>query len=188
MSKEYRNTKQWDEWVAKGGLTEGKDVDITVPFPVNIGCGVTMQREGKTWTASREYGGRDKKYLKTVTLEVRTWRGVSAGAVHYYGVLKTNGMEFTNPTEHSTYGSCGFGVPDYLESFKIELTRKLTQAEIDADPRRWEYYHHGSNVTGFNTPEEVIEHGTKEMRRLFPKGWKFVVNKAWESKKTVIKK
>jgi hypothetical protein len=136
--KEYNNTERWDKWLADGGITEGQDVDIKIKIPADLGLGVTTQSNGHTLTSTREMGGRMMKdYMKTVTLKVSTWRGISSGAVHYYGHLEFHGVDFEREGSDSRLSSCGSGVPDYLESGKFELTRPVTQAEIDANPKLW---------------------------------------------------
>lgn len=188
MTTEYQNTERWEQWLEKGGITRGRDVDMSVPFPADLGCGVQKTYNGKAWIATREYGGRDKKYFKTVTLEISTFRGISIGAQHYYGNLHAPSPEFTCPTEKYTHGSSGSGTPEYLKSIKVELTRVLTQKEIDDDPQRWEYYYAGSNTDCFDTVEEVIAHSKEVFKRLFPKGWKFVIKKTWSGETITVKR
>ncbi|MCK9273211.1 hypothetical protein M0P65_06725 [Candidatus Gracilibacteria bacterium] len=90
----YLNTKKWDLWVAAGGILIGRDIDLRVKIPIDIGTGVQMKRDDKIWTSTREFGGRDKNYLKTIKLKISSWRVLSIDAVHFYGVLTSPGVEF----------------------------------------------------------------------------------------------
>jgi hypothetical protein len=185
----YNNTERWDKWIADGGITEGKDYDITVKIPADLGVGVTTQSENVTLTSTREMGGRMMKdYLKTVTLKVSTWRGISGGAVHYYGKLEFHSVDFAREGSESRLSSCGYGVPDYLESGKFELTRPVTQAEIDANPKMWEAYHDGDKTDRFDKVQEVIDRGTEIFDKWFEKGWLLVLEKTWVSKKETLRK
>jgi hypothetical protein len=186
---EYLNTEKWEQWTADGGLLECKDVELAAKIPVNIGCGVHEDRgDGKLWVSTREYGGRDKKYLKTITLQISSWRGISAGAVHFYGHLQAHGVYFVCEGEKNTYSSFGHGVPKYLQNIKIEITRPVTQAMIDADPEMWEYYRDGSTTDRFDTVEEIVERGKTVFKQWFGQGWKLVLEKDWSSKKEVLKR
>lgn len=185
----YNNTERWDKWIADGGITEGKDYDITVKIPADLGTGVTTQSENVTLTSTREMGGRIMKdYLKTVTLKVSTWRGISGGAVHYYGKLEFHSVDFAREGSDSRLSSCGYGVPDYLESGKFELTRPVTQAEIDANPKMWEAYHDGDKTDRFDKVQEVIDRGTEIFDKWFENGWLLVLEKTWVSKKETLRK
>ena len=188
VMEKYINTERWDQWVADGGITRGRDKGITVQIPVDLGVGVQKLIDGKLCTATREYGGRDKNYLKTVTLNISSFVGVSIGAQHCYGVLRASGVEFEREGSASRYSPVGSKIPAYLQAINFEITREVIQAMIDADPEMWEYYDAGGVTDRFDTVEEIVKKAKAVFKQWFGKGWKLVLEKDWSNEKKVLKK
>lgn len=74
--------------------------------------------------------------MKLVNLEIRTWRGFSPGAVHYYGSLKFRDLNG--------------------EYKKIELKRIIGEEEAKefSEKDRWNWYA-GSETERFNSWEDI---------------------------------
>lgn len=70
-------------------------------------------------------------------IEVTTFRGISIGAIHYYGRLLVIGLG-----------------TDYKE---IRLNRPITAEEIESNPKRWEYYRPGVMTECFETWCDVLK-------------------------------
>ena len=114
----------------------------------------------------------NKKYFISISepkdslrLEITTWRGVSIGAVHYYGTL---GLPRLNFVDFKTRYYCsGSNFPRVFE--KIELYRELTEEEIGLNEDKYIGYNPGDMIPGFNTKEEVITKARNVVRRHFPR-------------------
>ena len=184
----YTNTEKWEKWIADGGITAGRDTDLRLTIPIDIGCGVQMIREDNTWTSTREYGGRNTKYLKTVTLNITSWKGISPDAIHFYGTLEIPNTEFESDNSKRRYSSCGYGVPEYIQHVKIELTRPVTQAMIDNNPEMWEWSYAEDRTTRFDSMEDVVARGVEIFNQWFEKGWALVQEAAWMKKNIILVK
>lgn len=65
-------------------------------------------------------------------VNITTFRGISFDAVHFYGRLQIIGID------------------------NIELSRPITQAEIDKNPDRWYNYDEGDSIRCFNSWRDVV--------------------------------
>lgn len=74
-------------------------------------------------------------------INITTFKGVSFGAVHYYGTIR---------------------IMDGLHD--IELFRPITQDEIDNNPDRWYPFKNGEPTRCFNTWKEIILAGGEELK------------------------
>lgn len=88
-----------------------------------------------------------KKLFYGIEIRITTHKGISADAKHYCGVLDI----FQGETSKHD---------------KSELTRPITQAEIDADPDRFYCYDEGKATTCFNTWRDVVCAGKDKVLEL----------------------
>lgn len=116
------------------------------------------------------------------TIRVSTFRGVSMGAIHYYGRIEATAPEITcigSRGEKCTIG--GYICEEWKkmsdeekkfvgERYEIELVRPVTQNEIDEDPDRWYGYDAGDKTNGFYSKEEIFSLAKKIIEYRFP-GW-----------------
>ena len=108
-----------------------------------------------------------------ITIDVSSYRGISAGAIHYYGKIRWTGPKICSKSEdghiirHGGYISEGWkNMPReqtaIFSGVEIEVARILTQEEYDEDPDRWYGYHPGhSKTNAFETVAEVIDTAKK---------------------------
>lgn len=124
---------------------------------------------------------------RKVKIVVSTYRGMNAGAIHYYVTIKADGIHIYS-LENNKYGKVGrVYISGYLGEeykklpkekqavwssvYKIEVGRILTQQEIDEDPKRWKDYYDGDFTNAFVTKEEAINQAKKIVKARFDIDW-----------------
>jgi len=155
-----------DKWFPVGTL---EDLDPDKPCrKVSMSTNV-----GYEWTAKdgRRYKtgyGRRKPHL---TLKIRTWAGISAGAMHYYGEASTPSMQ-TVGVGHSFIGLGGYGPsrPDkILHCITMEAKRKLHKPEKNMAGEQLCKVGEWTNC--FNTPEDAWYCLIEQLHMRFTQGW-----------------
>lgn len=112
-----------------------------------------------------------------VLIILSSFRGICPGAVHYYATIEAQQPYFTD-------GECMIGgyisegwsaMPREITGmiggvYKIEVTHKLTQDDIDNDPERWEGYVAGDDTNCFENLEQLLALAVGIVKLRFP-GW-----------------
>jgi len=171
----------WQKWYEKSGFKYGLDAydtDFEVKIPQMIGDKVYFKdNDGKLMKTRIDLteDGRRK-----VSADIRSWVGISPGAIHYYTSLKVNGGWLTPALEESNM-TCSYGgkkFPEYTEGVKVEITKQLTKEEKENWPDRWDdSYDVGDNVNAFEEVSELKEKIKTEFDRIFgDKDWKLEIN------------
>lgn len=104
-----------------------------------------------------------------ITLRITSYRGISIGAVHFYGRIEINHLNIVHKNESGReVRHCGY-LDDYVNSlpknvkaaysshYDIEIIRVLTEEIINSDKERWDHYWPGCATDAFDTPEEIID-------------------------------
>jgi hypothetical protein len=147
------------------------DFDVGITFENDRGCFTTVIREpGK----------------RHVSFDWSSFVGVSIGAMHYYGKIRFWGHNFRvdslKQKEDPRWMHVGkiinmagaFNKPDDIDGLELELTRELTQAEIDKYPYRWRkrygLWSAGDRTDCFETLDDVIKRGKEVYDQIFEKG------------------
>ncbi len=101
----------------------------------------------------------------TVWLKITSWRGISFGAIHYYGELQID--------------------VEYPENGSFELRRTLTASQaarmnkMDRELRPGDKYagrwRAGETTDGFDTREDVIKQARKVWKKMFPRHRRLVL-------------
>ena len=155
-----------------------KDIDYIeqgLKIPVNFGVGIELLHKGERLIYRR--GGQSYRSKPTVTLEITSWRGISCGALHYYGKLKIGFPEavYIGNKEKENYTTS-----TYIPMFKrndIELTQVLEEWEIKKYPENYkDYYHAGQRHRGFYTKKQVTEYAELVFEQIFEEGWLYRVD------------
>lgn len=114
---------------------------------------------------------------RKITLEITSFAGTSINAIHYYGNLSIEGIDFSRE-DTPEYTTCcretrqiGKENPLAAYQYKIEMVRPLTQKEIDEDPYRWEWMEEGSLTNSYESPEEVKEVAIRICKARFEGNW-----------------
>jgi hypothetical protein len=111
----------------------------------------------------------DKTRKRKIILEIRTFKGISSDAIHYYGKLIVDGVyqatinNIEKPRNLSDEQEKKYPLLTYKYEFKIR--RPLSKKEIETNYDRWYAYSEGDLIEGYETIEELIR-DTKDILRL----------------------
>jgi hypothetical protein len=143
--------------------------DADTRIPVNYGLGIEIEYEGTEYITKR--GGSSWRSKPTISLETRSWKGISCGAIHYYGDLHINLPEMVRKDKDGYSHTCHY-FPMFNNN-KIILTLVLEQWEIDKYPSNYEYFEVGSNHNGFYTLKQLKDYAKEVFEKIFAIGWQF---------------
>lgn len=143
-------------------------------IPVDYGLDLVLTTKPKYKACVRQ--------PRKIHIDISTFRGIAAGAIHYYAKLTADGIIITEESDDGTITHVGYICEEYAQicrkqrgkydsNYIIEVMRKLTKKEIDEDPIRWEHYVPGNKTTAFNTKKEALEQAVKIAKLRFGKGW-----------------
>jgi hypothetical protein len=150
---------------------EAEEVDMKIS--PDFGLGVKAKYKDEFYTFKR-----NPRKKPTVTLEITTWRGMSVGAVHYYGKLKVDLPEMEKDGQRGyTIGLYGHGTIPMFSNDDIELTQVLEQWEIDKYPHNYEYCRAGQRHRGFYAVAGVERRAKEVFEKIFSEGWKLKIDK-----------
>ena len=137
---------------------------------------------------SRSLDKIEKSKTRCVKLEITSFRGISWGAIHYYGKLVADGIDFQcldNPRITTSNRNAKKISPFYQWRYEFELRRPVTQEEINHDPDRWECYQLGTFTTSFDTKEEIIALAKECFKMRFTGEWELWVDDCTMARTTV---
>lgn len=158
-------------------IEKGFDISkITGVIPQNIGEGFQFNLHGKIYTTTGSYT-KDKKRL--MNIEIRSFRGLCGGAIHYYATLYINVDNVCDNSSVSGYLG-GIEIPNEYQTIKGEFVRPLTQKEKDNQPRRWDFtYQVGDLVNAFESLEEIESLIKKLKKKFASKEWKVEIRRSY---------
>lgn len=153
-------------------------------IPLDFGLDFHLETRPDLYT---EIVTHSKTGKRTVTLELNSYEGYCAGAVHWYGTLKAEGVHIIENRnidgqiqkmwlggyiceEYKKLKNQAF----YESYYNFEILREVTQSDIDKDPQRWEGYHPGDMTNAFNDSKEIIKMAKKIVAVRFP-NWNFEI-------------
>lgn len=155
------------------------------PMKIDDKAGLDFQDE-KTRAIVHSSGIFNKKNkTRCVKLKITSFRGISLDAVHYYGKLIADGIDFQlikDPRITTSNWEAKKINPFYQWTYEFRLRRALTEDEIKSNPNRWDYYAPGDFTDCFNTKEELIALATECFKMRFSGEWEL-----WMVDETVIK-
>ncbi len=158
-------------------IESGFDISkITGVIPQNIGEGFQFNLDGKIYTTMGSYT-KDKK--RRVEIEIRSFRGLCGGAIHYYATLCIDVDNVCGDSSVSGYFK-GIEIPNEYQTIKGEFVRQLSQKEKDEYPNRWGLsYQVGDLVNAFSSLQE-IESLIKNLKKKFSsKEWKVEIRRSY---------
>jgi len=156
MSKEkndYKGCTKFENWLKKSGGYPIMDYEITHPIDFSLGVGAKHKEGGATI--------RDNKDDKTIILSITSWIGISSGARHIYGKLKIPGTTLLQD-DGVKGGRSGYGTPDYISGWSVDITKELNQHALDLDnaghpaDKCFEDMDLGESTTRFERDEEEM--------------------------------
>lgn len=112
---------------------------------------------------------------REVKLEITSFRGVSCGAIHYYGTLKVSGARVKKEGCSGCFGGyLGEDTPLFKNlSIVIELCRYITDEERKTDPHRYEEDMEVTN--GWYDKSSIKKFAKEVFKARFIGDWKLVI-------------
>ena len=158
-----------EELPSQDWMAEEVDMKITTDF----GLGVKTLYKGESYTYKR-----NPRKKSVVTLEISTWKGMGADAIHYYGSLKIDLPEMENDSKPGYTCSCsGFGgIPMYSNN-EIQLTQVLEQWEIEKYPHNYKYSRPGQRHRGFYAITGVERRAKEVFDKIFGEDWTLKIDR-----------
>ena len=150
--------------------------NLPLEIPDTYGIGLEFKDgEGIEYTT---IGDLNKQSRRDVTLTISSFRGISPGAVHYYGRLSTSGLSFKNKEGErlNISGSFDKYKPKECLHFTIDLVRILTKEELEKWPDRFVGYRPGYTTNCFNTKQEVMDKGKEVFLKRFKGNWELEID------------
>ena len=163
-------------------------------FQDDCGLDIKIQDRGGLH-ATPSWGRTKNNQIRCATLEISTFRGISGGAIHYYGNIYVQGvnMEYdTNPGTTTMGGDWEDKYPLSKYRYQLTLTRPITQEEIDLDKElgehlaRFPYQDVGDQTICWESIEQIIEFAKEVFKARFSGKWEFYVTYTWKSDKEKI--
>lgn len=120
---------------------------------------------------------------RKIRINISTFRGIAAGAMHYYAEIIADGVKlFTKNSDGDIITHMGYICDEYSQIcknnkgkyepfYKIEVMRELPKKEIEQDHIRWKGYYPGYRTNAFITKKEALEQAVKIAKLRFGKGW-----------------
>lgn len=151
------------------------------PFVINKGYGLDFILPDCPGVKVRE----PHEYV--VKLEIRTWRGITPVASHYYGTLKANAPELCMVGEMEKTFYVGGYVSDYWsklkpserkfinDGYEVDVCRTITKDDLIRQPERFMNYDVGSKTNAFYTINTLVHYAKEIARVRFPE-YRFVIN------------
>lgn len=160
-------------------VNRSKDEEEKFPDVINSDAGLQAVPELNTigiptWNRIR----KDRK--RKIVLEIRSWKGMSWNAIHYYGKLIVDGVytgKMDDPDECTNLShEDEIKYPLFKYHYYFKIKKPLTKQEIESNPKRWEfYYKEGDLIEGFETSEELIADTKKIIKLRFTGDWDYFI-------------
>lgn len=157
-------------------IEKGFDISKTDGLiPKNVGEGFQFNLHEKIYTTTGSYTKDGKRLMN---IEIRSFRGLCGGAIHYYATLYINVSNVCDNSSVSGYLG-GIEIPNEYQTIEGEFVRPLTQKEKDKQPDRWYWYQAGDLVNAFESLQE-IESLIKNLKKKFSsKEWKVEIRRSY---------
>lgn len=149
--------------------------DFPDVIPVDYGLDLVLKTKP-------EYIVKTANNPRKIKIDISTFRGISAGAIHYYARIEADGVIVIEECEDGTVTHGGYICEEFAQIdrknrgkydslYHIEVMRELTKEEIDNDPIRWEHYRPGQKTNAFYTKQEALNQAIKIAKLRFGSGW-----------------
>lgn len=156
----------------KGGADLSK---AELPIRASIGEGFGFKlKDGRQYVTE---GVRGKDGKREIHFRISSFIGICGGAMHYYCSV-TSYVNNRCLTDNSSVSGWldGVVIPEENKTLKFELSRPITQKEIDENPSRWYGWREGDQVTAFENKQDILSL-IEEIKKAFAMDeWIFVVN------------
>lgn len=153
-------------------------------FPIDYGMDFHLETKPELYPEPRHNPRR-------AVIEITSFIGSVAWAMHYYADIKADGIRIIDEVEQpdGTKRKCGVGgyiCQEYSElkrelkskwssQYHISISQEVTSEMIHKDPVAWDGYEEGYPTSRFDTKREAIDVATRVAKARFP-GWEIVVD------------
>lgn len=155
------------------------------PFPdlISDDFGLNLPNPSEDLRVIPSWGHSKRNMVRTATLEISTFRGISSNAIHFYGHIEIQGviLEYKNSPGKSTLTS-EFGHL-YSYTYKWCLQRRVTQEDLDRDKEalfpadvRFEWAKVGDKTGRFDSYDDVLAFGKEVFKQRFTGNWRFLLS------------
>lgn len=118
---------------------------------------------------------KNKGTRRKIIIKITTFRGISSDAVHFYAKLIVDGVYTANINDLDKCENVSRKqeqeFPELGYKYNFNIRRIVNQAEIDLNPKMWEYYDGGDQTDRFTTKLELISHATELIKLRFTGDW-----------------
>ena len=154
-----------------------RGVDLSkAELPIRASIG---ERFGFKLKDGRQYvteGVRGKDGKREIHFRISSFIGICGEAMHYYCSVISY-IHNRCLTDNSIVAGWldGIVIPKENETLEFELSRPITQKEIDEKPSRWHGWREGDPVTAFENKQEILSL-IEEIKGAFATDeWDFVI-------------
>lgn len=158
------------------------------PLVIDDNAGLDFKDEETRAIPHRSCIYQKKSKTRCVKLEITSFRGISWNAIHYYGKLIADGIDFQlidDPSTTTSNWDAEKKNPLYQWHYDFELRRPTTSEEINNDPDRWRGYNLGDFTSSFDTKEEIIALAKECFKMRFSGEWELWVDDCTMARTTV---
>lgn len=122
-----------------------------------------------------------RKGKRRATLKLKTWRGISGGAVHYYGKIIIDGVQYVKGTTEYYNTDINVGLLDY--EYVLELKRFITDNDISNHPNKWATYYKGELTNCFDSINDLKVLANDIFKLRFDGDWDFYIEDFYSNQK-----
>lgn len=130
----------------------------------------------------------NKKFPREAILEISSYVGISAGAVHDYGLIEVRNCGaklikkagkgiYPDVKEGTIFSYYSDGAPDEVQGIRVYLTRPVTKKDLqNKNGIDFECYHIGDRTYRFHNCKKLISRAQVVFRKFFGKGWRLILS------------
>ena len=145
------------------------DNDFSSKLPHNFGIDISFSNNGEDFITVY-----NDIFPRKVTLDITTWKGMTPGALHYYGELRVSSLQAKHLHENSIQSLDG-NAPKEAHGMKIQLTRPIRRKDLRIDRgERFKGAKIGDKIKNFDSKVEVEEAAISFFKKYFTGSWSLV--------------
>lgn len=132
--------------------------------------------------------GRFVARRRKVVLKIKTFKGISYNAIHYYGKIVADGVYVSDINDTTKSKNLSYEqeekYPLLTYSYEFKVLRPITEKEIKTYPDRFYMYEAGDLIEGFESLVDLENDGRKIIKARFKGDWECIIEyptgrKAW---------
>ena len=146
-----------------------KDHEIKNKIPKTYGINLSFHDNGSEFITIY-----DGPFPRKVVLDITTWKGMTPGALHYYGALKIGSLKCQN-RQSGKIDYLTANAPVEAKGLTIELTRPISRRDLLIDDgQRFKGAKTGEKIKNFDSPTQVESAAIEFFNTYFLDGWNLV--------------